>query len=114
MPQWIAREYLARRGGARFSAQQLRPSKSALLGYSLGSVKVEGTVLPKELLEVDRQPEVGREGFEAGARMLHTFFLKELAQYDTDELDPVGRQILACVRRNAPVEDYVALMPMRL
>ena len=27
MPQWIAREYLARRGGAKFSAEQVRASK---------------------------------------------------------------------------------------
>jgi hypothetical protein len=34
MPQWIAREYLARRGGARFSSEQVTPSRCPLLGYA--------------------------------------------------------------------------------
>ena len=33
MPQWIAREYLARRGTARFTPDQIRPARCALLGY---------------------------------------------------------------------------------
>ena len=59
MPQWIAREYLARRGGAKFNPDQLKESRCPLLGYALQNIKVEGIHLPRELLEVHRQQEVG-------------------------------------------------------
>ena len=114
MPQWIAREYLARRGGAKFSAEQLRTSKCSLLGFSLAGVKVEGIVLPRELLEVDRQPEVGVEGFLAGAKVLSTFFKNELSKFDIPGLDPLGKQIIDCCMADGSVDDYMNLIPIRM
>jgi hypothetical protein len=114
MPQWIAREYLARRGGAKFSPEQLYPSKCSLLGYSLAGVKVEGTLLLRELLEVNRQPEVGEEGFAAGAAILNEFFKRELVKFNTPDLDPLGGQIIACCLADGTLEDYIRLMPIRL
>ncbi len=114
MPQWIAREYLARRGGAKFSPQQLVESRSPLLGYAVSSIKVDGTFLPKELLEVQRQPEVGREGFDAGARILGDFFKKELTRYLTPDLDPLGREIIETCLADGTMSDYIRLMPIRL
>ena len=113
MPQWIAREYLARRGGAKFSSEQIRPSKCSLLGYALRSIKVEGTILPREYLEVNRQIEVGEEGFQAGAAVLQDFFKKELVKFMTPELDPLGREIIECCMRDGSVEDYLKILPMR-
>ncbi|MCC6580229.1 MAG: DUF4914 family protein, partial [Phycisphaeraceae bacterium] len=42
MPQWIAREYLARRGVARFRPDQIRPARCPLLGHTLHQLHVEG------------------------------------------------------------------------
>ena len=56
MPQWIAREYLARRGGARFSLEQVTASRCPLLGFAMKSVVVEGQTIPGILLQVDKQP----------------------------------------------------------
>jgi len=42
MPEWIAREYLARRGGAWFTEKQIEPSLST---YSLKDVMVEGQMI---------------------------------------------------------------------
>jgi hypothetical protein len=114
MPQWIAREYLARRGGARFSMDQIKESQSALLGYSIKGIKVEGTVLPKDLLEVNKQPEVGDDGFNAGAKILSDFFKRELSKFDAPALDPLGKQIIECCMADGSVEDYVKLIPIRL
>jgi len=114
MPQWIAREYLARRGSARFQAQQLTASRCPLLGYSLNSVKVDGMFLPKELLEVNRQIEVGDEGFDAGAKILSNFFKKELSKFLIPELDPLGRTIIECSLGDGTLEDYLKLVPMKL
>ena len=114
MPQWIAREYLARRGGARFSMDQIKESQCALLGYSIKGIKVEGTVLPKDLLEVNKQPEVGEEGYKAGAKILSEFFKRELSKFDAPTLDPLGKQIIECCMADGTVEDYVKLIPIRL
>ncbi|PKM84726.1 MAG: DUF4914 domain-containing protein [Firmicutes bacterium HGW-Firmicutes-11] len=114
MPQWIAREYLARRGGARFRIDQIKESQCALLGYSLSGIKVEGFVLPKDLLEVNKQPEVGEEGFEAGAKILSDFFKRELPKFDAPALEPLGRQIIECCMSDGSVNDYVKLIPIRL
>ena len=49
---------------------------------------------------------------DAGAVILTDFFEKELAQYDTGELDPLGQQIIALFRKGASVKDYENLIPM--
>ncbi len=113
MPQWIAREYLARRGSAKFAPDQLVESKCSLLGYALESLKVDGTYLPKGFLQVNHQPEVGTEGFEAGAKILNQFFKKELAKYVTPELDPLGKKIIDCCLSDGSLEDYMDLIPMK-
>lgn len=113
MPQWIDREYLARRGSAKFNRDQLSDSKCSLLGYSLNHMKVDGTYIPKELLDVSRQPEVGKVGYNAGAKELNAFFKAELSQYLTDALDPLGRKIIECCLNDGSVSDYVELLPMR-
>ena len=114
MPQWIAREYLARRGSAEFKKQQLVESRCTLLGYALASVKVDGTYIPKELLEVNRQPEVGTKGYDAGAKQLTKFFHKELSKFLKPDIDPLGRQIIECCLNNDGMEAYEELMPIKL
>ncbi len=114
MPQWITREYLARRGSAKFALNQLIESRCHLLGYALESVKVDGTYIPEGLLQTNLQYEVGEKGFDEGASQLNEFFIKELRQYNTAELNPLGRQLIECCLDNGAVGDYSALIPIRL
>jgi len=58
MPQWLTREYLARRGEARFPAGGLKASLCPLLGYVPASVQIEGVTITRGFLEVQSQPEV--------------------------------------------------------
>ena len=111
MPQWIAREYLARRGGARFSSEQVVPARCPLLGFALRSVVIEGQTIPGILLRVEKQPEVGESGYDAGAAILTGFFHQELARYLDADLAPLGRKIIECCLANGSVEDYVDLLP---
>lgn len=112
MPQWIAREYLARRGGAKFRPGQLVPSRCPLLGYALQSMQVEGSAIPRWFLQVDTQPEVGVEAYDAGAAELAEFFRKQLMPYLNDaDLNPLGREIIQAALDNATVEQYEALLP---
>ena len=64
MPEWLAREYVARRGSAKFRPEQLTESRCPLLGYALNSLKVDGNKIPKGLLQTHMQPEVGIEGYD--------------------------------------------------
>ena len=111
MPQWIAREYLARRGGARFTADQVQPSRCPLLGYALRSVVVEGQTIPGILLRVESQKEVGPAAYDLGAQQLTDFFREQLAGFLDNDLHPLGRKIIDCCLAGGSVEDYVGLLP---
>lgn len=111
MPQWIAREYLARRGVARFRPEQLRPARCPLLGQTLRQLQVEGRMVATWFLQVDTQPEVGADAYDRGAGILYAFFRQCLADFDDPELDPLGRQIMTCCLEGGTLEDYEKLIP---
>jgi hypothetical protein len=106
MPQWIAREYLARRGSAKFNRSQVSPARCPLLGFALNTMQVEGSQIPIGFLQVENQPEVGVQGYEAGAKILTDFFNKTLEDFMVPDLDPVGRKIIDCCRQNGTAKDY--------
>jgi len=110
-PQWIAREYLARRGSAKFRSDKLVPARCPLLGYALDSLQIEGKFLPKWMLQVNLQLEVGDEGYDAGAAELRAFFEKQLRKFLTDDLSSLGRQIIQCGLDGGSVVDYSNLLP---
>ncbi len=111
MPQWIAREYLARRGVARFRPDQLRPARCPLLGHTLHQLQVEGRMIARWFLQVDTQPEVGPEAYDQGAQILQAFFSKCLAEYQEPDLAPLGQQIITCCLDGGKLEDYERLIP---
>lgn len=111
MPQWLAREYLSRRGSAKFKSHQIEPARCPLLGYALHSMQIEGFFINKEFLQVDSQKEVGTEGYDQGARILTEFFKDVLRPYlDEPDLDPLGRRIIEACLDEADVETYQRLM----
>ena len=111
MPQWVTREYMARRGGANFTANQVKPCRSSLLGWAPSSILVEGRPVGSWFFDVAKQPEVGEAAYDKGAQILHDFFKKELAQFLCDDLMPLGRQIIECCMNGGSVEDYQNLIP---
>ncbi|MBT8044971.1 MAG: DUF4914 family protein, partial [Verrucomicrobiae bacterium] len=110
MPQWIAREYLARRGGAHFSRNQVKESRCPLLGYTPSQIVVEGRNIGPWFFEVDQQPEVGPEAYDKGADILHDFFVQELSQFLEDDLHPLGRKIIECCLNKGSIADYEQLI----
>lgn len=114
MPQWIAREYIARRGGAYFSEKRMKESKCPLLGYTPGSVIVEGRTIGAWFFEVDKQPEVGPEAYQAGAAILREFFHNELSVFLEDDLLPTGKKIIECCLSDGSVSDYLNLLELPL
>lgn len=113
MPQWISREYIARRGGANFKPGHLKQARCTLLGYCLDSLKIDGQYIRKAFLQPETQSELGTEGYDIGAKMLTDFFKQELKQFLTDDLNPLGKQIIEAFLNDAPLEDYLDLIPMR-
>lgn len=110
-PEWIAREYIARRGSVKFRDGQLLASRCPLLGYTLPGFRVNGQDIPHTLLQVHDQVEVGLEGYDAGAKILYDFFKDELKKYDTPELHPLGRKIIDIVLNEGNVDAFNAVMP---
>ena len=113
MPQWIAREYIARRGSAKFKPEHLVEARCSLLGFGLESLKIDGQYIRKAFLQPETQKEVGLEGYDAGAKILKDFFSQELNKYNTEQLDPLGKKIIELFNQNATVEQYMELIPMR-
>jgi hypothetical protein len=111
MPQWVAREYLSRRGSAKFSAEQVVPARCPLLGYALRDLMVEGQTIGNWFLRVERQPEVGTEAYDQGARELTDFFGEQLRKYLVPDLLPEGRRIIeACLSGGTGVREYEDLL----
>lgn len=110
MPQWITREYLARRGGARFSPAQMKPARCPLLGFTPGAIVVEGRTIGSWFFEAEQQPEVGREAYDRGALMLTEFFRRELEQFLVPDLLPSGRRIIEGCLTGASAADYIGML----
>jgi hypothetical protein len=110
MPQWIAREYLARRGNAKFRPEQIRKARSPLLGYTMHQLQIEGRMVARWFLQVDTQPEVGEEAYDIGAGILTEFFKECLQDFLEPDLDPLGRKIIDCCLQDGTIEDYEAFI----
>jgi hypothetical protein len=106
MSQWLVRDYLARRGNARFKEPQIVPARCSLLGYALSSMRIEGTHVSHGFLEVNTQLEVGNEGYDEGAKILFDYFSENLEQFLQPSLAPLGREIIEFCLNNGKVEDY--------
>lgn len=113
MPQWIAREYIARRGSAKFKPDHLVEARCPILGYGLGSLKIDGKYIRKSLLQPEMQQEVGIEGYDAGAKILLDFFKKEVEKFLTPELHEMGRKTIELLLSDASVQEFNDLLPMR-
>lgn len=111
MPQWIAREFLARRGGAWFRRDEVEPARCSLLGFVPIGVMVEGHLIDEAFLRPETQPEVGEQAYDEGAEALTRFFRAQLETYLTTDLDPLGRRIIDACLDGAAVYDYCDLMP---
>ena len=53
-----------------------------------------------------------KRGYDAGAKILTDFFKDQIKQYLTDDLDPLGRQIIECCLNDGTLDDYLRLTPM--
>jgi hypothetical protein len=111
MAEWVAREYLARRGSARFSREQLIESPCPLLGYVPRQIRIEGSIIPTIFMRVENQLQGGPEVFEEGARQWREFFHRELKPFLTQDLDPLGLKIIEACLDDATQEDYWKLIP---
>lgn len=114
VPQWIAREYLARRGSAKFRPEHLVESRCPILGYSLETLKLDGKLIRKSYLQPNLQSDLGVEAYDAGAKILTDFFKAELDQYLTRRLNPIGRKLIECCMNDGKIQDYMDIIPIRL
>jgi len=111
-PQLLMREYLTRRGNANLRKEQYQAARCPLLGYELNYLTIEGAKIPSRFLQVYKQDEVGKAGYDEGAAKLYDFFKEELQQYLTPDLNPKGREIIEACLRGATVAEYEELLSL--
>jgi hypothetical protein len=111
MPQWIGREYFARRGSARFEAGKLVPARLPLLGRAPMGITVEGQQIPRWMFHVELQREIHEQVYDLGAQQLQDFAVQELQAYRVDDLDPLGSEIIDCLVDGGRVEDFDRFIP---
>ena len=109
--EWLDREYLSRKGSAKFRPDQLCESRCSTLGWSPKSLRIDGHAIPKKMLRVNHQLSIGEEAYDAGAKILTDFFKQELKKFDTPDLSPLGKKIIDAYMNDASVEEFAALMP---
>jgi len=110
MPQWLARDYLARRGSAKFRDNQIVPARCPLLGYALSTARIEGVRVAHWFLEVNTQPEVGEEAYDRGAAILRDFFHEHIREFLEPGLSSLGRRIIECCLDDGALSDYEDLL----
>lgn len=111
MAEWIAREYLARRGSARFAREQVDEAPFPLLGYIPRQLKIEGSMIPRVFLRVEEQLQGGMDVYEEGVRQWRSFFDRELRPFLVPDLDPLGRRIIEACLDSGTADDYRHLIP---
>lgn len=111
-PQLLMREYLTRRGAAQLRTDQYQAARCPLLGYELNYLTLEGSKIPSRFLKVYNQPEVGLDGYDAGAEILTDFFKAELQKYLKEDLLHTGKRIIDACLSGASIEDYNEIIPM--
>jgi len=111
MPQWITRDYLARRGGAKF---QNGTTCTGPLSLARPCPLLHADRRHPHcawFLEVNTQPEVGDEGYDKGAEILAGFFHNYLRNFLAPDLSDTGRKIIECCLDNGSLDDYEAMLP---
>jgi hypothetical protein len=112
-PQLLMREYLTRRGAAKLRGDQYQAARFPLLGYELNYLTLESSKIPTRFLKVYNQPEVGIEGYDAGAQILQDFFEEQLPKYLDGDLMATGKKIIELCLEKAEIDAYNELIPMR-
>ena len=108
-PQWVTREYLARRGSAHFQREDLKPARCPLLGFHKEKIQVEGQTIGTWFMDVSQQPEVGTAAYDAGAKQLSDFFHEQIKQFLVEDLNPKGRKIIEACLDGASADDYISM-----
>ena len=111
MGEWLSREFLSRRVG-QVKKRHLIPARCPLFGYSLEEMKIDGQYIRQTFLRPELQSRLGEKGYDEGAKILTDYFKEQLAQFDVEELSPLGHQIIQLVMNDAPLEEYLLLTPM--
>ena len=113
--EWLTREWVARRGAGRMrTMEHLAPARCPLFGYAPTDFTLDGQLIRRTLFMPEEQSQVGEAAYDKGAKILTDFFKQELKQFLTDDLDPLGREIIQVCLNDGTIEDYNKITPMYL
>ena len=110
-PQWITREFLARRGSAPFRDGDLKAARSKVLGFHRETIQVEGQTVGTWFFDVSTQKEVGEAAYDKGDAILTDFFHKQIRGFlESGDLDATGRKIIEACLDGADAEAYRGML----
>ena len=113
MGDWLSRANLARHNGY-VREKHLVPARCPLFGYALDEMKLDGQFIRQTFLRPETQSKLGNAGYAAGAKILTAFIKEQLQQFVSDDLDPLGREIIDCCLHDGTLDDYLQLTPIKL
>jgi hypothetical protein len=67
---------------------------------------IEGYLLEKKFLQVEKQDEVGEEAYDKGHAILNEFFKENLKNFLEKDLMPEGRRIIECCLDDGTLQEY--------
>lgn len=94
--------------------KDLVEARCPLFGYSLADMKIDGQHIRRTFLRPELQSKVGFDGYDAGAKILTDFIKEQIAPFNTNGLNPIGRNIIELAMNDAPLEEYLAITPMNI
>ena len=77
-------------------------------------MKLDGQFIRPTFLRPETQSKLGEAGYDAGAKILTDFFKENIKEFLTEDLDPLGRDIIECCLHDGTLDEYLALTPMNL
>ncbi|MDD2941971.1 MAG: DUF4914 family protein [bacterium] len=104
---WVMRHWLCQKAnGALNLEEHIRPARHPLLGYTFRNVRIRDHQVPEHLLRINRQSDVGDDGYDNGAAILSNAYKDILKDYLKPGLDKHIRHVIEACLGDASHEEY--------
>ncbi len=90
--------------------KSLFPARFVLFGYAPKATHTGQYDLPEEFLRVEKQAELGSEGYDLSAGYIRDLFTKSLEPLLTNEIDPLGKTIIELFLANGSIDEFDTIL----
>ncbi len=90
--------------------RSLFPARYVLFGYAPKATHTGQFDMPEEFLRVEKQVELGTEGYDLSAGIIRDIFITSLESHLTNEIDPLGRAIIELFLNNGSIKEFDTIL----